>query len=1044
MTSVLLMLLLLIKAHSVSSFPSCPASCVVCSKEAVICQRLTSIIDAPQTTQALLLTEGSISTVQPGPLSDLTNVTLISLSHNHITALDKNSFRNMPLLQTLLLDHNLLTLQALEGGVLTNLTQLEVLALGNNRIDMISSDLFKGTKSLRILKLEGNQITRLDSGSFPLMSLSVLESLDLSDNFIDYLDKNSFRGLISLKTLDLSRNRLQSAPHEAFLYLTWLNTLNLDLNTWNCSCQLLELAAFLSSFIQEPDKTLYNGRRMVCVSADNPAVTTVLGLTEANCVPSNQNITVRVDTRGSITSQLYVRDLAITGAVCFAGGVGLTLLIVLIYFKITKKKKLEEQNQEEVKEQASSTMSNHNRNHIDMAEKRKDFINGNETMDGPVGPRTEGNGGHFHCPECRGEAHAPNPVRWERMNGRVDTLEDRERQGTRVEEDRRRTGPQQRIMGREAMNKHLVGNNLDIEGQNRQDVLHCGSCHRTYRPNQMDHNARQARLPPRGNSPMYGFQQQRPSDSGRNNFYTDFDLRSMKRETRNVTFVLDSPRRGQGEDGQSEETTSPRGKEGGESGKLQSDRQIKVKLNLNPLRKSKVHPKKKGDEKGSPRKSTDKSSDKESKRDRRKAKKSKDEKKEKKSREQETTQETVAQIAPQNPMAHMQGLLGPQFRGGSMLLGNRATNLLGVAGPQLPTSGPFPFQAANLMAQGKPMFPTTNPLGSSMNMSGPSMSPGGAPTMGLMNNPNLSLANVIQPNQANVNTASLLASPATRQVNITQASSTTLPASANTFQSSVALQPNTNLRQDNPTMSQGNVENKEMVKATNSTKQASTSTLSANVTSEASSAAKQTSPTTLSANSSSQNLQALATLAPPSSAAPSGPPPDSKSSPKNSPRGQPKSAQEEPVLQSNKKTNPATNPVTLEIPTSPRKGSQTPIVTDSSQMVVPQNTPAATMVKNMSTASLTESIHGEAMGVVTQAELPTGGRMAVGGTQGADVSVSDVLGRTESVENMASTTLIQEEYLTEDGVSSPKRKLRLVIPEKTTNRPQTALERKIR
>lgn len=66
-------------------------------------------------------------------------------------------------------------------------------------------------------------------------------------------------------------------------------------------------------------QTLYNGRRMVCVSADNPAVTTVLELTEANCVPSNQNITVQIETRGSVTPQQYARDLAITAVICFIG-----------------------------------------------------------------------------------------------------------------------------------------------------------------------------------------------------------------------------------------------------------------------------------------------------------------------------------------------------------------------------------------------------------------------------------------------------------------------------------------------------------------------------------------------------------------------------------------------------------------------------------------------------------------------------------------------------------------------------------------------------
>lgn len=58
---------------------------------------------------------------------------------------------------------------------------------------------------------------------------------------------------------------------------------------------------------------------MVCVSANNPAVTTVLELTEANCVPSNQNITLQIETRGSVTPELYARDLTITAVICFIG-----------------------------------------------------------------------------------------------------------------------------------------------------------------------------------------------------------------------------------------------------------------------------------------------------------------------------------------------------------------------------------------------------------------------------------------------------------------------------------------------------------------------------------------------------------------------------------------------------------------------------------------------------------------------------------------------------------------------------------------------------
>lgn len=65
------------------------------------------------------------------------SICLKVLSHNHISVLSEQSFRTLPFLHTLLLDHNLLTSQALQGGALTNLTQLEVLALGHNLISVV-------------------------------------------------------------------------------------------------------------------------------------------------------------------------------------------------------------------------------------------------------------------------------------------------------------------------------------------------------------------------------------------------------------------------------------------------------------------------------------------------------------------------------------------------------------------------------------------------------------------------------------------------------------------------------------------------------------------------------------------------------------------------------------------------------------------------------------------------------------------------------------------------------------------------------------------
>ncbi|KAK6310541.1 hypothetical protein J4Q44_G00185960 [Coregonus suidteri] len=329
MRSVLLMLMLSI-THD-QSLSSCPASCVVCSGDAVICHKLSNIIEAPETTKALMLTDGAIVSVDRHFLSDMSNMTVLSLSHNAIATLTHDAFQNLTILHTLLLDHNRLSSQALERATFSWLPRLEILQLGNNVLGEVKGSWFHAARALRTLQLGGNRLTRLDTTTFASADLRGLETLDLSDNLITYLGRDSFRGLPGLRSLDLSRNQLQKALPEAFSYLSWLTSLNLELNRWNCTCELRELASFLTSYMEAPDKVLFNGRRMVCVSADNPAVKTVLELTEANCVPPNQNITVQVEAKNSVSPQRYARDLALAAAFCFAGGVGLTLAVVYIF-----------------------------------------------------------------------------------------------------------------------------------------------------------------------------------------------------------------------------------------------------------------------------------------------------------------------------------------------------------------------------------------------------------------------------------------------------------------------------------------------------------------------------------------------------------------------------------------------------------------------------------------------------------------------------------------------------------------------------------------
>ncbi|KAK7158892.1 hypothetical protein R3I94_005278 [Phoxinus phoxinus] len=339
MRSLCLLLMLTITQAQPSSL--CPASCLVCTEDVIICHKLSRIIDAPGSTKALMLTDGLIDSVDNMVLSDLSNMSVLALSNNAISSIKQNAFQNLTFLSTLSLDHNRISSQTLDSSTFSWLHRLETLQLGNNNLKDIDGSWFRNSSALKTLQLEGNLFTVLNSTTFAHADLRNLEALDLSDNLVVYVGRDSFRGLPRLHSLDLSRNHLRTAP-DAFSYLSWLSVLNLELNRWSCTCELRELASFLNSYIQAPEKVLYNGQRMVCVNTDNPAVQTVLELTDANCVPPNRNITVEVVVaKSNNTSQQYIRNVAIAIVFSFFGGVGITLgMIAIAYHKLSKTFKL--------------------------------------------------------------------------------------------------------------------------------------------------------------------------------------------------------------------------------------------------------------------------------------------------------------------------------------------------------------------------------------------------------------------------------------------------------------------------------------------------------------------------------------------------------------------------------------------------------------------------------------------------------------------------------------------------------------------------------
>lgn len=246
--------------------------------------------------------------------------------------------------------------------------------------------------------------------------------------------------------------------------------------------------------------------------------------------------------------------------------------------------------------------------------------------------------GRFQCPECNDRRQGgtkPNLMRWSNsiMAG-MDAERDTEKRRVRMTDELERNGlwRPQGVLNSAHSDKclaHRVINSYPWQdfGQTpetlkahrgvaevytavvedkRHKSLHCRTCNRTYKPPEgayfdMRDSALFSRFPSQYEGSNKSANPNR-SDPVRNS--------EFRREVRNVTFDLRrSPlelKGGHGGDMREEGEEEVRQRKS----KVQPGRAVKVKLNLNPLRKSKVYPKRRSDqghsERGSPQKGRDK------------------------------------------------------------------------------------------------------------------------------------------------------------------------------------------------------------------------------------------------------------------------------------------------------------------------------------------------------------------------------------------------------------------------------------------------------
>ena len=276
------------------------------------------------TTRVLIITDGSLSSVESTNLSLLFNLALLSLSRNGIEDVQEDALHGFSKLRTLLLEHNRISSSTLTDHTFSKLRSLQVLVLSNNALQTLRGSWFRSNRGLTRLQLDGNQITNLTDSSFGGTNLHSLRHLDLSNNFISYIGKDTFRPLLQLEEVDLSRNRLAQMP-DVFTPLKHLILLSLDKNQWSCTCDLYPLARFLRNYIKSSAHKLRNAKALHCQppTAAVAAAKSVLRLSDTNCDPKASNLTLILKDRSPL---LPGQDVALLTVLGFAGMPGRSVL----------------------------------------------------------------------------------------------------------------------------------------------------------------------------------------------------------------------------------------------------------------------------------------------------------------------------------------------------------------------------------------------------------------------------------------------------------------------------------------------------------------------------------------------------------------------------------------------------------------------------------------------------------------------------------------------------------------------------------------------
>lgn len=170
---------------------------------------------------------------------------VLEFSRNNVEALEKELFLNLDLTNLQKIYMSDCGISSIHERTFAGLTNLVELDLSNNLIGAVPTESFVDCPSLMRLTLNSNPIGVVHKAAFA--SLSFLTTLELRNCEISKVEEGAFQGLHSLEWLHLNGNKLTALQGPRVLPES-LKGVELQGNTWQCDCHILDLREWLLTF----------------------------------------------------------------------------------------------------------------------------------------------------------------------------------------------------------------------------------------------------------------------------------------------------------------------------------------------------------------------------------------------------------------------------------------------------------------------------------------------------------------------------------------------------------------------------------------------------------------------------------------------------------------------------------------------------------------------------------------------------------------------------------------------------------------------------